>query len=560
MAIVDTYRKRCESTRQQLEQERSSYVPHWIDLAENLSPWRGKFLVGPQGDGAPGRKRNSKILIGHARYALRTLTSGCQAGITNQSKEWAGLTTGDPDMAKYGPVKEWLHTAMTTMFDTFRGSNIYNMLHVGWGDIGCFGTGAMCLESDADTIIRTKTLPIGSYAFSANERGIVDTCVRTYKMTTRQIVGAFGFEGITDTVRAQWDRGDYHTWHDVCHLIQPNEEYDPRSALSRNKRFSSCYWLVGSDEDKWLRKSGFDRFPILIPRWEIDGEDVWGHGPGMDALPDVRQAYSMVRKKAKAIDKMVDPPLVAGPEMRNSVVSSLPSAITFANFRDGKPSVSTLHQVVPPVQELREDIGEIKRDISRAFYEDVFLMLANSDRREITAREVEELAGEKLIMLGPALARMDVDLLNPLIDWTFQEMLERDLLPPPPQELQGEKLKVEFVNPLALAQKAMGIGGLESLVGLVTGIAPLKGDILDKIDLDLAVDEYGTKRGVNPRIIRSDEQVAAIRQQRAQAQAQAAQAEQLATAAGAAKDLSQASTTGDNALAGILRGLQPQRN
>ncbi len=179
----------------------------------------------------------------------------------------------------------------------------------------------------------------------------------------------------------------------------------------------------------------------------------------MDALPDVRQLQSMVKKKGKAVDKMIDPPLVGGTEMRNSTVNQVPGGVTYTTYRDGKPSLQTLHEVQPPVSELREDINEIKQSISRAFFEDLFLALSMSDRRQMTAREVEERHGEKLIMLGPTLGRVDNDMLEPAIDFTFDELMKAGKIPPPPPDLEGVKLSVEFVNVLAQSQRQMGIGG-----------------------------------------------------------------------------------------------------
>jgi hypothetical protein len=548
--------KRCEALRGQLEAERASWIPHWQDLADYIKPNRGRFLIS---DRNRGEKRRSKIVNGTASMAARTLQSGMQSNIASQARPWLRLTTADPDLAEFGPVKDWLYTAETRMLDIFRKSNLYNTLHVTWGDMGVFGTAAMPVVRDAESIVRGSTLPIGSYALSANARGVVDTCVRHYSMTIRQLVEEFGAKALSQTSRNLYDRGTYEAWVEVCHIIAPNRDYRPGSPVAKHKRYSSCYYEAAGNGDRFLRESGFDRFPILCPRWEVDGDDVYGGCPGQDALPDIKMLQSMVKDKAKAVKKMIDPPLVAGPEMRNATVSGIPGGVTFATFRDGRPTVSALHQVDPRVGELRQDIGETEKAVSRAFYEDLFLMLAMSDRREITAREVIERHEEKLIMLGPALQRTDSELLNPLVDIIFEEMLARDLMPPAPEELHDQDLKVEYLNTLAQAQRMVGIGGVESLVQMVAQVAPFKPDIVDKIDLDQAIDEYGDKLGVSPRILRSDEKVATIRSDREKQAQQQAAAEQMREAAGAAKDLAAADTGGDNALTGLLRGLAPRQ-
>ncbi len=552
----ESKRRRLDALRGQLENERASWIPQWQELSDYIAPNRGRFLIT---DRNRGEKRRSKIVDSTAVYAARTLASGMQSNIANPARPWLRLTTSDPDLAEFGPVKDWLHIAETRMLDVFRGSNIYNTLHVAWGDMGIFGTAAMPLVRDANKIIRASTLPIGSYALSANAMGMVDTCVRSYSMTVRQLVEEFGYKALSDTVRRLYDDNKFEAWVEVCHVISPNPDYIASSPLSKHKRYLSCYFETGTSNDALLRESGFERFPIMCPRWSVDGDDVYGGSPGQDALPDIKQLQSMVKKKGKAVEKMNDPSLVASPEMRNSTVSGIPGGITYATFRDGKPTVAPLHEVRPPVGELRTDIGEIQQGISRAFYEDFFLMLARSSRRQITAREVEELSEEKLVLLGPALQRSDYELLNPTIDFTFDEMLSRGALPPPPEEMQGQELKVEFINVLAQAQRMIGIGGVESLLGMVSNIAKFDMSILDKVDMDQAVDDYGNKLGVSPRILRSDEKVAEIRKGRAQQQAQAEQAAQLREAAAGVKDLASAKTGDDSALTGLVRGLAPAR-
>lgn len=547
----ESYRRRLEGLRAQIESERASWIPQWQAVCEYLLPWRGRFL-GSSTDRNNGRNRQGKIIDETGSLALRTLASGMQSGITNPARPWLRLTTADPDLAERGSVKAWLHFCENALYDVFRKSNIYNTLHVAYGDIGGFGTAAISIEEDVRTMLRAQTFPIGSYGLSANASGRVDTCCRTFSMTVRQVVERFGLETISETVRRLWDKGNYEAWVEVAHLVHPNLYHDPRSALAKHKRYASCWWELGRNGDQLLHESGFDRFPILCPRWAVDGEDVYGHGPGMDILPSVRQLQSMVKKKGKAVEKMIEPPLVGATELRNSTVNAVPGGITYTSFRDGKPGLMPIHEVRPPVAELREDISEIQNMIRRGSYEDLFLMLALSDRRQITAREVEERHEEKLIMLGPVLERLDDDLLSPLVDIAFDTLMARDMLPPPPEELQGQDLKVEYVNILAQAQRMLGIGGVESLLGFVAQAAAVKPDIIDKIDLDEAADEYGTKLGVSPRILVSREKVAQIRGERAQQQAAAQQLAAAREGAAVAKDLAAAPLDTDNALAGLL--------
>jgi Bacteriophage head to tail connecting protein len=358
----------------------------------------------------------------------------------------------------------------------------------------------------------------------------------------------------------------YEQWVDVIHVIMPNEDYNPNKPLAKHKKFISCYYEKGisgnaqsnylRNDDKVLRESGYDLFPVLCPRWEVTGEDVYGTScPGMEALGDIKQLQLGERRSFEAIEKMIRPPMIAPSNMRNHAVSMLPGDITYSDLRDGQQGLRAAYEVNFRIQEMEMKQDQIRNRIQRAFFEDLFLMLAQSDRRQITAREIEERHEEKLLALGPVLEQLNQDLLDPLIDIAFHIHLQQGLLPPAPEELQDVELKVEYISIMAQAQKLVGIAGIERFSGFVGQIAQFDPNVMDKLNTDQAIDVYADITSVPAGIVRTDEEVDEIRmakQQAAQAQQQAALVQ---SAAATAKDLSQADMEGTNALTTMTRGI-----
>ena len=565
-----TKRQRLEIQRGQLELERSSFLSHWREIADFMLPRRPRFQTT---DTNRGDRRNQKIIDATATLALRTLRSGMMSGITSPARPWFRLTTPDPDLAEFGSVKQWLHTVSQRMTTVFLRSNLYNALPIVYGDIGGFGSAALMMEEDLDDVVRFYPFPIGSYCIANNDRLKVDVFTREFRMTVRQLVQRYGrkrgsgsvdWSNFSTHVRNQWDNSNYETWVDVCHAISPNPEYDPKYLGAKNKKYESCTYEKGAlgtshsdsfDVGTYLKESGYDYFPVLAPRWETTGEDSWGTScPGMDALGDVKQLQLMQKRKAQAVEKMVNPPMKAPTSMRTSKASILPGDITYVDEREHMKGFSPAHEVNLPLSELREDIRETQDIIRRAFFEDLFLMLAQSDRREITAREIEERHEEKLLALGPVLEQLNQDLLDPLIDTTFSMLERQRLLPEPPEELQGVQLKVEYLSIMAQAQKTIGIAGVERFAGFVRSIAEGSQDpsVLDKVDIDQMIDVYGDLTSVPPGIVRTDDAVEEIRQGRQKAAQAQQSAESLQNVAGAARDLSQTDTGGKNALTDLM--------
>jgi hypothetical protein len=145
--------------------------------------------------------------------------------------------------------------------------------------------------------------------------------------------------------------------------------------------------------------------------------------------------------------------------------------------------------------------------------------------------------------------------LGKAIDRTWGIMWRGRLLPPPPAKLGNSPTHIEtdYISMLAIAQRGLATAGIEKLWGFAGNIAAVKPEILDNLDEDETIDEYADALGVSPKILRSAEKLAQMRQQRAAQQA-AAQAAELGTAAAqGAKTLSETDVGGGkNALATIL--------
>ena len=342
-------------------------------------------------------------------------------------------------------------------------------------------------------------------------------------------------------------------------IVYPNPDYEPKSPFAIHKRFASCTWLRGDAKPAFLRESGFSTFPIMAPRWDITGEDTYGTDcPGMMALGDNRQLQQMQRKKGQAIAKQVDPPLVGPPSLRSQKTSLLPGDITYSESREGMAGLRPIHETQINLRDMTIDMSQVQQRIQRAFFEDLFLMLQNSQATDgiqpITAREVEERHEEKLLALGPVLERTTDELLDPIVDRTFQMMADAGLLPDIPAELQGREVKPQYTSILAQAMKLVGVTGLDRFLQSSLGLAEIAPEVKDKIKFSMVVDAYQDMLGVDPDLVRSDEEAAALTAQRNQAQADAQQADNAMKVAKATKDASQAPTTGDSVLANLVRG------
>ena len=533
-----------------LQNERSSWIAHWKEISEYLLPRSGRFFIE---DRNKGSKRHNAIYDNTGTRALRTLAAGLMAGMTSPARPWFRLTTSDPQLDESAAVKAWLADVTRLMQIVFAKSNTYRALHSQYEELGAFGTASTIVLPDFKSVIHHYPLTAGEYAISTSYRGDVNTLFREFSMTVSQVIEEFGKENVSSTVQNLHSSGKLDQWVTVIHGIARRKERDTGKRDAQNMPFESIYFEKGGDTDKLLRESGFQAFPALCSRWAVLGGDIYGNSPAMEALGDIKQLQHEQLRKAQGIDYKTKPPLQAPTSMKGRDVDTLPGGVTFVDAGSPTGGIRSAFEVNIDLSHLLMDIQDVRERIKGSFYADLFLMLANSTNTNMTATEVAERHEEKLLMLGPVLERLHNEILDPLIEMTFARMVESGIVPPPPEELQGMELNVEFVSMLAQAQRAIATNSVDRFVGNLGAVAQIKPDVLDKFDADRWADAYADMLGIDPELIVPGEQVAMIRQQRAQAAQAQQQAAMLQQQADAAQKLGSIDTTKQSALTDITR-------
>lgn len=541
-----------------MEAEFSSWKSHMRELSENFMPRAGRFIETERNDGG---KVHSNIVDSHGLDAVDTLGAGLMAGMSSPARPWMKIKTGNRGKNKIPAVKIWLDEVTSIMLDMFAQSNVYRVLHAGYEELGVFGTNASFALSDFKDVIRLYPMTIGEFMIAQNSRYAVDTCYRKFQMNVHQIVNQFGFENTTTSTQNLYRNRNFDKWVTVAHAVEPRQNAKHSSPLAINMDFLSNYWETGTgtegqSEGKFLSRSGFQDFPVLAPRWKVKGQDIYGHSPGMKCLGDTKELQADHFKKARAKDFQSNPPLIIPTSLRGSD-DWLPGGQNYADINTPHGGVKSAFEVNLDLSAVLEDIQDIRRRIDSGFFVDLFKTVIGSDRRQITAREIAEKHEEKLLLLGPVLERLQNEKLDKLVDRGFSLGIEADIFPAPPQELEGEEIQVEYISMLAQAQKAIGIGGIDRILGTIGAIAAFKPGVVDKLDENELVDVYADLLGTPAKIIVANEKVALLKQQRDQAEQAAVQSQLANETANTAKTLSEADTQGENALNAIKEQLLP---
>ena len=545
-----------------LKTDRSSFFTHWADVSRHLLPRSGRFFIGDRNRG--GRERYNAIYDNSATRALRVLGAGFMAGATSPARPWFKLQTNDPDLNRFYAVQLWLDDTTERMHRAFAKSNTYRTLHQLYEQLGAFGTAVSIVLPDFNNVIHHYPVACGQYCLQQDWQGNVQTLYREFQKTVGEVVAEFPWENLSLSTQQAWNDHNLDSPVDILHVIEPRSdlERNRESPTARNMPWKSCYFEQSGEDSKVLRESGFKRFPVLAPRWTVDGDDTYGTSPGMEALGDIRQLQLEQLRKGQAIDFKTKPPLQIPSSPANRDLEGLPGGVSYYEpgmllpFDQVSPNsgIRSAFEVNLELDHLLIDIQDVRQRIQQSFFSDLFLMLSTAGAdTNMTATEVLERHEEKLLMLGPTLERLHNELLQPLIDITFERMLEAGAFLPPPPELYGIPLSVEFVSILAQAQRLAGANGVDRYVSNALVIA--KGgrpDVLDNINWDKWARLYSRMTGTPAELNVPEEDVQALREKRAAAEAQRdnvlLQREQAATL----KDASMANTSGKNLLTDMM--------
>jgi len=496
-----------------LVEKRSNWEVHWQEVADYMLPRKADItLERPKGD-----KRHTVIYDGTAIHSLELLASSLHGMLTSSVNRWFALRFKETAINEDDEAREWLEDVTDKMYLAISRSNFQQEVFETYFDLIGFGTSCLQIEEDKDDIIRFSSRHIKEIYISEDAKGMVNCIYRRFKMSAKATVEKFGRDNVSLKTLNTLKKAPFDDI-DLVHVVKPRNTYNPKKLDKQNMPFTSIYFEY--DSGHIISQGGFKEFPYVVPRYLKASNELYGRSPGMNALPDVKVLNKMVEVGMKAAQKQVDPPLLVPDDSMLMPIRMSPGSINY--YRSGtRDRIETLN--IGANNPLGLNMEQQRREaISQTFHVDQLLITEN---RNMTATEVVQRNEEKMRILGPVLGRLQSELLQPMIIRIFNIMLRNNLLPQAPEILLNQEIDVEYVSPMAQAQRGQELSsivrGLE-LFGQIGQVAPVN----DYIDPQGLVKHLIKILGLPARMIRSDSEVEEIAQQKAEAQQQQAEMQQ----------------------------------
>ena len=508
MASFDYIRKRLDK----LEADRGTWESHWQEILDYVMPRKAEitFLR------SRGEKRTEVLFDSTAITANNLLAASLQGTLTSPSLPWFSLKLRDDDANKIRDIQIWLEDTARRMYAVFNESNFNTEVHEMYLDLCSVGTSAIFVEEANEGFIQGglhfNTLHIAEYFIQENSTGRVDTLYRKYKMTARQAVQEFGEDNVGTKIKEAL-KAKPDTQFNFIHAVEPTADYERATGKAKTKLpFHSCHVCF---EDKMVvRTGGYNEFPYLVPRWSKATGEIFGRSPSYNALPDIKTLNKAVEIGLKAWAKAIDPPLLVTDDGVIGRVRMTPAGITVVRSDTAiKPlQIGSNWQIT----DLKEN--QLRTAIRQAYYSD---QLQLQEGPQMTATEVQVRYELMQRLLGPTLGRFQTEFLNPLIERVFGIMMRADALMPRPEAMSGMNMDIEYVGPLARSQRMEEAIAVERLYQLAMQVVQVDPTVMDVINHEQAIRMRATLLGVPKTVLRGEDEVAEIREQRAAAQQQA---------------------------------------
>lgn len=508
----------------------------------------------------PGKERGKLQYDGTPRSALNIATSGIHGLMVSPNIRWFRLRLSDEDLNKRSDVRTWLQDTEERMYGAFARSNFYAEMKSYIRDGLSVGTANMFIyESVGDGAVYFRTVPIGEYKIAENANKVVDRVHRDFKMTLKQIVETFGEDRLPERMKSALRDGSSRRMLEkftIKHAVFPRKKYDPNKLDALNKPWVSVYLAIGDStmgtggQVDVLSKGGYDEFPYAIWRFDKETDEIYGRSPAWHVLPEIKGIHLLEKDLMKAAELAVNPPMNVHVNMRKNF-KRIPGGINY--FKNPEEKADAMHTGINYPVGLEES-NRKRQIINEAYFVDFFLLIASREGT-MTATEVLELQGEKISILAPAITSLSSEALDKIIDRMFSIELNAGRLSPPPDVLRGQSIDIDYIGPLAQAQRrAFETQGIMRSFEMARPIFEFMPQTLQNINWDKTVKEILRSGGFPEGDLRTDDEVESIRQAQAKREAELLQMQQSEVQAKNIKNLAMADKASGGKLKEVVSG------
>jgi hypothetical protein len=454
---------------------------------------------------SPGQTKNRFVYDSTAEEGLDQFTSRLQGSLVPAQIQWMKLTAGD-DIPKNEKeeVDKALAEATDTFFTHLNHSNFDTEITPSLTDLG-IGTGCIMVEendfNESSAVIFTN-IPLAELYVEKPARGPIKNIWRKQKVEA-------------GSIKTTWPDADIPTNLQKIIDKDPSSEVDILNAMLFNTK-SKKYDQIVIWEKKAIFSQSFNTRRMIAFRWKVTPGEVYGRGPAISKLPDIR-----------TVNKIVEIRLGNGAIQMSGIytgrsdgifnphtVTIAPGSIIAVGSNDN--TNPTIRALTPSgnINITLEDLQDGRENIRKAFFSSPLGEISDPVR---SATENILRNQEFLKNSGASIGRQMSEFVEPMVAAVVDILKERGKIPD--IEVNGKDVTIKQTSPLAKAADQEAFQNTQLWLSSMAQFVPPEVMAL-KVKIESLPREFAQQLGINPDLVRSDAETKEVASQ-VQAAAQA---------------------------------------
>ncbi len=493
--------------------ERQGSVDQTWDLVERfVLPLRGEFYVSLNSENEVDWRRR-EVYDSTAVFAAQSLAASMQSNLTSASQRWFELRFRNDDLNTQKVAMEWLETCTNLIYMALQESNFEIEVAEAYLDLVGYGTCLLTEELDDTGELVFAANPLRDTVFEQDHRKQVATVFRKLSWTPTQMISKFGEDGVPDEIREKAEKPEGSTdREDVIFCVYTRKGKDGEAPLAPKERPFGYKYVLKTGHETLGEEGGYYEMPCYVARWKTVAGSKWGKSPAIDSMGDILTLNQLKEATLEAASKVIDPP-------QKTEDGALVGDLDLD--RGGLTVLTDINGIAPLMTGTQFDVSNLEvqwltESIRNHFYQN---QLELKESPAMTATEVNVRYELMQRMMGPTLGRLKNDLLDPMIQRTFNILYRENRLPQLPEGLEAGRLDIQYTGPMPRAQQGNTANEIVRWLGEIAQLAQIYPQARDIPDVDEAIRMIGELRGVPAKAMNSEQEVQVGRQQRAQQQA-----------------------------------------
>lgn len=509
----------------------------WQTLAEIFDPDRSDFMF----EWVDGQDPFYGLYTSEPQILRRNMANRFGSMTRPKGVEWFKLVARPEDMMDDHEVREWCADSTTRLRNVIYApsSQFTRAFAQADNDYVTFGNSVVEFGyNQARTGLYFHCAHLRDCAWADNAEGVVDEVHRRMKMTVKQACDKFGLKNLPEEWRKLADTPDGLSQKvEVVRCVSPVKEdtYEKGEKPRVSAKYSSIYIARGVKEaESGIAEGFFDVFPFAVNRWISRAGSAYARSPCADvALADGRTLNSAEAAALQGIERQADPALTAPDDGVIGEIRIGAGEITYRDrdydHRVGGEFIQAIPGGEPKIA--MEYIAAKEVKMARAFFMDLLIL----PDRQMTLGEYTSRLEIVLRDAAPVFEPIEADYAR-MMDSCFE--LSRTahgpndpwgVFLPAPEQLQGGQTQFEFIT--ALTNEFTKLRRLQymDVQAQKQALVEMGDPAADYINMDKAVAD--SLANFPPEWLREEDEVQRVRDERAQAQQQAAAEEKTAALA-----------------------------